>query len=355
MKTLEKLDPLKEIVKGRRELLGLDIGTSAIKVVEMKRKGEVHILRQAHVVPLIPGRVSSGAIIDAEELASELKSIWNSLNLKTKNVAIALPGSMTILRRARLPYVPEDEIEKAIKWEIEKTLPFKVEDIHFDYFIYEMREGESIDLIYAVAKKEVIKGFQDLTEMAGLNLDVLDSAYLSLANITIANYDDLGNILFLIFDVGAESSNLLVLKNNRIVYGRNVEVGGITVTSHIAKATGCSLEEAEQTKLNGEVDEGVMREGAHQLALKLYNEVIVSLNFAQNLLGTKEQVERIFLTGGSSNTPFLITEVSSLMNTEVHSLLPIRKIDLHPSLEPSYIDEIAPRMPIAMGTALRTL
>jgi len=352
---LKFLDSWKGIVRGKKELLGVDIGTSAIKLAEIAKKGESYILKQAHIVPITPGRVSSGAIIDLDGLASELNTIWNSLGLKTKNVAIALPGNMTILRRARLPYVPEEEIESAIKWEIEKTLPFKVEDIHFDYFVYEIKENESIDLIYAVAKREVIKSFQDLAQKAGLELSVLDSAYLSLANITMINYDDLEHMLFLIFDIGAESSNLLVLKNNRIVYGRNVEVGGTTVTSHIAKATGCDVEEAEQAKLKGEVEEGILREGAHELALKLYNEAIISLNFAHNLLGTKEDVEKIFITGGSSNTPFLITEISSLMNTEVHNLLPIRKIDLHPNLDPSYIDEIAPRMCTAMGTALRAI
>jgi len=355
LKLLEKLGPFKAALGKKKALLGVEIGTNAIKIADIKRKGSQLVLHQAHVVPLPPGKMSMGSIEDQEGLASELDTIWNTLNLKNRNISLALPGNLTILRRTRLPYVPSEEIEKAIQWEIEKTLPFKLEEIHFDFHVYDIKEGENIDLVYVVARRNVIESYQQLFLMAGINLEVLDSTFLALANIAIVNYDDLSNVLFMVLDIGAESSNLLVIKDNRILYSRNVEIGGDVVTQSISRRLDCSIEDAERIKLSGDIDEDTLREGSHALASKLHNEIIISLNYSQNLLGTQEGIEKILITGGASNTPFLIPELTSFLNVHVQTLSPIRKIDLHPRLDPTHMDEISTRIPIAMGTALRSV
>ena len=355
MKFLDKLGSLKTSIGKRRGVLGVELSNSSVKIVELKVSGDRILLKRAHVVPIPAGKVVMGKIEDQEGLASELNSIWSSLNIKNRNISLALPGNLTILRRSRIPYVPPEEVEKAVKWEIEKTLPFKLEEIYFDYHVYEVYEGESIDLIYVLGKKNIIDSYQDLFRKANMNLEVLDSAFLALTNTAIVNYGELGDVLFMVIDIGEESSNILVIKNNRILYGRNIEVGGILVNQILAQRTGCSLEEAEQLKLSGEADETIIREASRALANKIYGEVIVSLNYSQNLLGTQEQVDKIYSTGGASNTPFLVTELNELLNAEVEPLSPVRKVDLAPQLDPAYIDEISTRIPVAMGAALRSL
>ncbi len=127
------------------------------------------------------------------------------------------------------------------------------------------------------------------------------------------------------------------------------------VTQSISSHLKCSMEDAEQIKLSGNVDESILREGSHALASKLNNEIIISLNYSQNLLGTQEQVERILVTGGASSTPFLIPELISFLNVEIQPLAPTRKIELHPHMDPSHMEEISTRIPVAMGTALRSV
>jgi len=354
LKLLEKLGPFKGTLGRKRNLLGVEISSNSLKIAEVKNKGGEFLLSQAHVVPLPAGKINAGNIEDLEGMASELDTIWNSLNLKNRNVSLALPGNLTILRRSKLPYVPYEEIEKAIQWEIEKVLPFKLEEIHFDFHVYDVKEGESIDLIYVVARRTVVESYQQLLNIAGLNLEVLDSAFLALANVTLINYDDLPDVLFMVIDIGSKNSNILVVKDNRILYGRNVEIGGSLVDQIISREIGCTLEEAENIKLSGELDESIIRDGASALANKLYNETIVSLNYSSNLLDSQERIDRIYITGGASLTPFLTAELSNLLNIDIHSLSPVRKIDLSPQIDPSYIDEVSPRIPIAIGTALRT-
>lgn len=355
MKLLDKLGPLKATVGKRRGLLGVELSSSSVKIVELKISSNRSLLQRAHVVPIPPGKMAMGKIEDQEGLASELDSIWSSLNIKNRNISLALPGNLTILRRSRIPYVPPEEVEKAVKWEIEKTLPFKLEEIHFDFHVYEFHEGESIDLIYVLGKKNIIESYQQLFQIANINLEVLDSAFLALANTAIVNYDELADILFMVIDIGEESSNILVIKNNRILCSRNIEVGGILVNQTLAQKAGCTLEEAEQLKLSGDADEAILREASRALATKIYGEVVVSLNYSQNLLGTQEQVDRIYSTGGASNTPFLVTELNELLNADVGTLSPVRKVDMDPQLDPTYIDDISTRIPVAMGTALRSL
>ncbi len=222
MKLLDKLEPFKAAFRKKKVLLGVEIGTNAIKIADIRGKRGQLVLHQAHVVPLPPEKITMGSVEDQEGLAAELDTIWNTLNLKNRNISLALPGNLTILRRSRLPYVPPEEIEKAIQWEIEKNLPFKLEEIHFDFHVYEIKEGESVDLVYVVARRSVIESYQQLFLMAGINLEVLDSTFLALANIVIVNYEELSNALFMVLDIGAESSDLLVIKNHRILYSRNV-------------------------------------------------------------------------------------------------------------------------------------
>ncbi len=351
MKLLEKLEPLAVGLVKKKSLLGVEIGNTSLKIAEIKGKGKDLTLNQAHVIPLPPGKISMGSIKDSEGLASEIDTIWNTLNLKNRNISLALPGNLTILRRSKLPYVPQEEIDKAIQWEIEKVLPFKLEEIHFDYHVYDIKEGESIDLIYVVARKAVVEAYQDLFSMAGINLEVLDSAFLALANVTLTNYDDLPDVPFVVLDIGAKSSNILILRDNKILYGRNVEIGGYLVNQTISRKLGCTLEEAENIKISGALDETILREGASLLAERLYNEIIVSLNYS--LLDSQERMDKIYIAGGASSTPFLATELSTLLNVDIHPLSPVRRIDIHPHLDSGYIDEISPRIPVAMGTALR--
>jgi len=355
LKLLEKLGPFKMALGKRKALLGVDIGSNSLKIVEIRGKRDQLILNQAHVVPLPPGKVTMGTIEDPEGLASELDTVWNTLQLKNRNISLALPGNLTILRRTKLPYVPPEEIEKAIQWDIEKVLPFKLEEIHFDFHVYEIKEGENIDLVYVVAKRNVIETYQQLFVMAGINLEVLDSTFLALANIAIINYEELKETFYMILDIGAESSNLMAMKNDRILYCRNVEVGGDLVTQCISRHLSCSTEEAERLKLAGDVEESILREGAQTLASKLHNEIIISLNYAQNILGSQEPVEKILVTGGGSNTLFLIQELGPLLNTNVQPMSPIRRVELDPHLDPTHVDEISSRLSVAMGTGLKSV
>lgn|GEM_PF-1075417 len=345
----EKLKFLNKPIGGKKELLGVELSDSSIKVVGVKSKGGGFNLRVAHVLPLPSGKVSMGSIVDMDGLAAELDSLWDSVGLKNRNVALVLPGNMTIIRRFKCAYVPPDEVENAIRLEIEKTLPIKMEEVHFDFHIYDAAEGESVDLIYLIAKRDVVEGYQELFRRAGLALEVIDSSFVALANVTVVNYDEVDDGVCLIMDVGEKTSNVLLLKSQRILHGRNAEAGGTLVTRLISDKLGCSLEEAEQAKISGNVEEDIFREGSYALATKLFEEVKMSLN----LLEGEEQVSKLLITGGSSLTPFLSAELASLLHSEVQDLLPIRKVEVESSLDPSYVNEIGPRLSVALGTAIR--
>ncbi len=351
---MDKMGSFEVGLKRERAPLGVELSGNSIKIAELGKMGEKIILKQAHVIPIPSKKMHMGHIEDMEGLALELDSIWVSLNLKNRHVNLALPGNLTILRRSRLPYVPPEEVENAIKWEIEKTLPFKLEEILFDFHVYESHEGESIDLIYVVARRDIIESYQGLFQMAGINLDVLDSAFLALGNTIIVNYGDLSGTLVMVIDIGTKDSNLLVLRDNRIIYGRNIEVGGVLVDQILTQKTGCTLEEAEHLKLSGEADEAILREASHTLAIKLHGEVMASLDYSQSLLGIHQQVDKVFITGGASNTPFLLTELSALLYAHTETLSPIRKVELDAQLDPSCIDKISARIPVAMGTVLQS-
>jgi len=343
---------------GKSQPLGIEIGSSAVKVVELVDKGGNFILQDAHVVSIPRGLVVGGVIKDRETMVSELEGLWDTLGLKKREVAFALPGNFSMIETFSLPAeVSEEEITAEVEKRVATTIPLKKEELTFDFDVYppEEDEGEGkLQVIYAIARREMVDSYRHILEAAGLSLESVKPTPVCLANVVAANSVFKKGEAVLVLEIGSDSTNLLVLRDQRILYSRNISVGGGMVTQLIAEKLNVSFSDAEKMKLkSGEVDKHILRDAAVALAAKLQGEISVSLGQIEGALGISLDLQKVLITGGGAKSIFLEDELASLLGMQVEALIPIKNIALSTRLDPPSLAVIAPRIAAVIGLLLK--
>jgi type IV pilus assembly protein PilM len=355
---LSFLDKLRLSLGGKSQPLGLEIGSSAIKVVDVVEKKGNFVLQDAHVVSIPRGLVVGGVIKDRDGMVSELENVWDSLNLKKIEISFVLPGNFSMIETFSLPAdMDEDEILAEVEKRVSTTIPLKREELTFDFDVYPPDmddEGDKIQIIYAIARREMVESYRHIFEAAGLILESVKPTPVCLANIVSANTLFHKGETVLLLEIGSDSTNLLVLKDGRIIFSRNISVGGSMITQFIADKLNLSFSEAEKMKLTGgEVDRHTLRDAAVALAAKLQGEVSVSLGQIEGAIDKSLNLQRALITGGGSKSVFLEEELASLLGMKVEALIPIKNVALSPKLDPPSLAVIAPRISAVMGLLLR--
>ena len=338
-------------MKGGR-CIGMDLSANAVKIAILTRKGNRIILRGGLVAPV--SKISLN--MDSEKrkaLGRQITAIWRSTGIKENKIALSIPGKATLIGRLKLPASAGESLDRMVFSELSEQMPLQnYEELSIDHFVYSKDKNET-DILYVAVKQDVVKFFEDIFEKTEFEISSIYSTQLALANVINVNHsDEMVDLPFLVVDVGAYESNFVAMKENRIVASTSLDTGGVMVTHSLASHKGFSFKDAEKMKLTGKGDESVLRESAHTLALQLQEGIERCLNDVAVFCGERQQIEAIYITGGGSHTPFLMAELSSALGMNIKHLLPIRKIDLHPDLNPTHIYDISPQLSVAVGTAL---
>ena len=354
------LDKMKHSLSfgGRSKPLGLEIGSSAIKVVELVEKGGNFLLNNAHVISIPRGMVAGGVIKDKESMVSELESLWENLELNKTNVAFALPGNFSMIETFSLPdTIGDEEITEQVEKKVTATVPLKKDELTFDFDVYPPEDDDAeskIQVVYAVARREMVDSYRHVFEAAGLSLESVKPTPVCLANIVSANtVFDKGEAV-LVLEIGSDSTNMLVLRDRRILYSRNISMGGGIITQVIADKLNVSFSDAEKMKVTtSEIDKTMLRDAAVALAAKLQGEVGISIGQIEGSLGSSLGLKRVLVTGGASKSLFIEEELSSILGMQVETLIPIKNVALSPKLDPPSLTVIAPRIATVMGLLLK--
>jgi len=342
-----------DMIKGRcASCLGMELSTHAAKVVLLQRKGRRFMLQKGVVAPL-PRIFLNMSNEKKAELGRQLTSICRTAEIREKKVSLSIPGSLSLTGRMRLPASAENRIEREVFLKIREYMPgATLDEFILDHFVYASTR-EMLDILYVMVKREVVEFYHEVFTSSELDLQVIYPTPFALANVTNVNYpDELVDLPFLVIDIGADESDLILLKENRVVASINLEVGGSLVTRDLAGKKGLSFKEAEKIKLMGRGDERILRESSNKMALMLKEGFDHCLKTATEFLEDSLPIETIYLTGGGSLSPFLVAELADLLSIQVEHLLPIRKIDLHPDLNSQHTYEISCQLSGAIGTAL---
>jgi len=340
-----------------KHLVGLDIGSSSVKVVELKTtpKG----LHQYHLVNLgmerlVPEAIVDGAIMDSGAVINAIHRVFDQNRVRVKSVATSLSGSSVIIRKISLPVMSDEELAESIHWEAEQYIPFAIEDVNLDYQVMERGSGDqaTMDVILAAVKKDRINNYTSVITHAGRIPVVMDIDAFALQNAFEINYpDELDKVLALI-NVGASVTNITIFQQGTSVLWRDISFGGNQYTESIQKELNLSYEQAEELKKGGEV-EGIPQESLlsilNSVSANIVREVQKTVDFFQAV-----SLDKLVISGGSAKIKGLDQFLSEKLNTPVEMFNPFRNISYSSrEFDPDYLNEVAPIFGVAVGLALR--
>lgn len=339
-----------------KNLIGVDIGSSSIKVCEIReaRNGSRSLVRFGFH-PLPPQSIVDGHIMNSGAVVEGLEKLFHKQ--RRKDVALRISGHSVIIKKVTMPLMTSDELREQVAWEAEQHIPFDVADVELDYQVLRRRQDEGqMEVLLVAAKKEEIQDLVNLANEAKLKAKVIDLDAFTVQNCYEAAYgvpDVSGPTVLL--HVGASLTTLNILSDGSTAFTRDIANGGNSVTDEIQRQLNISHEEAEIYKCGsggGIIPQEVPRI-VQDVVQGLAGEIQRSLDFYLATSGERE-VARVVLSGGSAKLDALREAVARRCRAPVEVIDPLRVAQLDAkSLGGGELEGREPAATVAFGLALR--
>ncbi|MEM7137204.1 MAG: type IV pilus assembly protein PilM [Myxococcota bacterium] len=314
-----------------KNLIGVDIGSSSIKVCEIKegRKGARTITRFGFH-PLPAETIVDGHIINSGAVVEGLEKLFS--RSKRRNIALRASGHSVIIKKITMPLMTAGELQEQINWEAEQHIPFDLEEVHVDYeVLHERTDHGQMDVLLVAAKKEEITDLTNLAMEARLRPMVVD-----LDAFTVQNVYEMGygvaqpDQTIVLVHVGAATTTVNILADGTTAFTRDIANGGNGITEEIQRQLGINRDEAESYKCGGEGRGIVPREVpeiVNQAVEQLAGEIQRSLDFYLATSGDRE-LSRVYVSGGTANVQALLDIIEGRSQVPVEVLDPTRVADV---------------------------
>ena len=340
-----------------KNLVGVDIGSSSIKVCQVKEGRKGLGLIRAGYEPLPPQSIVDGHVMNSQAVIEGLSKVFSEAKIRQKEVALSISGQAVIIRKISVPMMTAAELDEQIQWEAEQHIPFDIKDVHVDYEVLRRRpEAGQMDLLLVAAKKDEISDYASILKEAKLKPAVVDINAFTVQNIFEHQYGlpPDGNIALL--NVGAAVSSLNIVAKGVSAFTREITNAGNAITEEIRKALACSHEQAEAYKMGGGPTQIVPQEVTqiiNQACQGLAGEIQRSLDFYLATSGEQE-IGRIFVSGGSAYLAPLVQAIERRARVPVQLFDPMVNlaVDARTVNEP-YARATAAQMVVALGLSLR--
>lgn len=343
--------------------LGLDIGSSTVKIAKLKESKRGFALQTFASAPLPPEAIVDGALMNSAAIVSAIQDLCAANKIKLKEAAIGVSGHSVIIKKITLPKMSQDELDESIQWEAEQYIPFDVKDVNIDTQILgDKGEGTGqMDVLLVAAKKDMINDYVSVVTEAGLQPVVVDVDAFAVQNMFEVNYEQVPGETVVLINAGASVVNINVVSGGISTFTRDITVGGNQFTEEIQKQLNVSYDEAEALKVGGqhagEADavvpqevEKVMQGVAEQMA----GEIQRSLDFYA-ATAADSHIAKVYLSGGAARVPALFKVIEQRVGVPVEILNPFKTIEVdNRRFDPQHILEIAPSAAVAVGLALRS-
>lgn len=339
-----------------KKVIGLDLGSSSIKMAELKLSGNSAELENFASVQTPPQAMTNGEITDSFLLGDAIKSLHKEQNFNRKIVNVGMWGNSAIVKKISLPKRDPKELREQIKFEAQQYLPFDISQVTLEHHILPFSTTpDMMDVLIIAAQNDFIGKYVEVTTFSGLKCKIIDVASLALANIFEFNYGRF-NEPVAIFNFGANSTQFLVILQGEVLFVRDIPVGGFHFTNEISKNMGITFEEAEILKLT-QKDQGEQPENTRtfmNIALDYVTEEIRNSIDFYSASGGDLQITKAYFTGGASLTEGMIEHLQEVLKTPFEQLNPLLRIKpANKKLTPAYLNQITPFLSTTLGLALR--
>ena len=338
-------------------LVGLDIGSSSVKAVELRKKGSDYELVNLGMESLGQDTVVDGAIMDAISVSTAIEKIFTDNKIKTKEVATSVSGHSVIVKKITVNAASEAEVANAITYEAQQHIPFDLADVFMDHQILgPATAGGGYDVMLVAVKREKILNHTNVLSQSAKTPMVVDIDAFALQNAFEASYDPAPELMVALLNVGASIMNINIVRGGIPLFTRDVSVGGNQYTDTLQKELDLSYEDAEKLKQGHEVSN--IQPDQKTPHIRSVSEILLleiqkTFDFFRQTAST-ENIQQIYVAGGTARIEGLVELLKEEFSIPVEVLNPFHKVVIGSNFDASYINDIAPRMTVAMGLALRS-
>jgi type IV pilus assembly protein PilM len=345
----------------KKQVVGLDIGASSIKVVQLEQTKKGTELKAFGILPLAPEVIVDGAIMDAEVVVETIQQARKEFKFKGKYASISVAGHSVIVKKIIVADMSREELEGAIETEAQQYIPFDIEDVNVDFQILESEEmletGEMAILLVAVKKEKVAEHIELIRE-AKLDPIIVDVDAFAIENAYEINYEVEPDLVIGLVDIGAGTMNINILQDGVSSFVRDISIGGDQYTEAIQKEFNVNFEMAERLK-RGQLVEDIAQEDVLAIVNTVSDDIAVEIQRSFDFFRASTMdvaVDKLFLSGGCSLFGGIDRFFEEKLGVEVEILNPFRNIKIHSKkFDIDYIESIAPQAAVAVGLALRRL
>ncbi|MEK8032100.1 pilus assembly protein PilM [Ideonella sp. DXS29W] len=341
-------------------MIGLDISSSSVKLVELSQStsGEL-VLERLASEPFEKGWIVDGQIEKFDEVADAVRRVVSRSGTKTRHVVMAMPQSAVITKKIVLPAgLREDEMELQVESEAHQYIPFSLDEVSLDFCVIGPNANSvgDVDVLIAASRKDRVQDRQGLAEAAGLTPLVLDieshASRLAMGRLINALPDQGKDSLVALFEIGADTTSLKVLREEEMLYDRDQSFGGSQLTQLISRQYGFSYEEAEQKKISGELPEDYESTLLTPFVDSLAHEIGRALQYFFTST-PHHKVHYVMLAGGTAAMPGLRERVKDVTGFASKVVNPFESMKLGSAVREAKLRREAPSYLTACGLAMR--
>ena len=343
-----------------KSLVGLDIGSSAVKAVELRLTTNGYKVAAIGTEAVPSDSIVDGSIIDGGVVADVIRQVFEKTKIKTKEVVASLSGNAVIVKKITLPLMSEDELAESIYWEAEQYIPFDIQDVNIDYQVIEAvaddPNQDTMDVLLVAAKKEKIADYSAVISQAGRVPVVVDVDAFALQNAYEINYGiDMSQVVVLV-NAGASAMNINIIEGGQSLFTRDISLGGNAYTEALQTDLSLSFEDADLLK-RGLPVEGVSMEEALPTILNVTENLLLEIEKTFDFFkatAASDRIDQLFVSGGAAGVEGFVDALEARFDLPISHFDPFRQIAFDTKqFSQELRQELVATSAVAVGLALR--
>ena len=338
--------------------IGLDIGSSLIKIVEIDHSQEQPVLQKYGIVKLPPEAIVEGEIMDRSLVIEGIQECMAKASIEQEEVITAVCGRAVIVKKVVMDRMNPDDAKEAIFWEAEQHVPFDIDDVCLDFQVLKEDVGANqMEILLVAAKKEMVNTHADLIRDAGYNPVIIDVDSFAVQNAYESSLEGEWTSVTGLINIGSDVTNINIVQKNIPLFTRDLSVGSSLFIDALQRELGVSFEEAEAiVSGEGEIDdEERCREIIAETSQELSTGIDRSLSFLRTA-GDADELDEVVLSGGGARLPWLREILSEKHEIEFKINDSVNKVTPGVELMAGHTDDlenVAPLLTVSVGLALR--
>lgn len=334
--------------------VALDIGSSAIKLLEVRGPANAPEILRAGIAPVPEGALQNNSVQDVVAVAQVIRGLTDSLGVRARQAITAVPGPAVIIKKARLTLRPEDDLETLLMIEAANFIPESLDNVSLDYQVLRAEDSE-VEVLLVAVRKDILSGFTMAISDAGLEPTIVDVDYFALENMFELNYESGQDDVVGLINIGAHYSSINIVKGGVSSTTGDVQAGGGEVTDALMRLGGLTAEDAERAQA-GEPVPGHPDQKIREIIAGGANDLADAINQSLRFLwrtASDEPLRAIYVAGGGARLPGLIEKLGEKLEAPVELANPFARVHLGRSVDTVALEAMAPSLAVAVGLGTR--